>query len=181
VKQKTIERMRGSLEPLCACISSPAAAVLPGAGILAVNRAYRRRFGNPDDEVSRALDRSEGVKEANRTGRPATGTIALPHTGGDLALAARCIPLPERSGSAAAILVVFDGEDTRRGENGPDAACRTSARELDEHLQLLAAGQRVPIGQIDPDDPLGDVKRSYNAAIKAVEQMLTVTGLFGDQ
>ncbi|MDK2916662.1 MAG: hypothetical protein PWR25_1219 [Euryarchaeota archaeon] len=179
MKQKTVEKMRGSLEALCACIPSPAAAVFPGTGVLAATEAYRRWFGNPDDEVSRALDRSEGVREANRTCRPAAGTVTLPHLDGDLTLVARCIPLPDRAGSAAGILVVFDDEDSRRGEKDPDAACRESARELDEHLRLLASGSRVPIAPINPGDPLASTKRSYNAALEAVEGMLAVSGLFG--
>lgn len=179
MKQKTIEKMRGSLEALCVCIPSPTAAVLPGVGVLAANAAYRRRFGAPDAEENRFPVAAECVAEAFRSCRPATGTIALPHPGGDLSLIARCIPVVERSGSAACTFVVFDDADLRRDDDDPGAACRTSARELDEHLRLLAAGQRMPIGQIEPDDPLGDVKRSYNAAIEAVEQMLTVAGLFG--
>ena len=171
--------MRCSLESLCACIPSPAAAVLPGIGILAVNKAYRRRFGDPDIEVGQILGRSEGVREANQTGRPVTGMIALPHPGGDLTLTARCIPLLERSGSAAGILIVFDDEEARISENGSDMRCRESARELEEHFRLLASGSRVPIVPIDPRDPLASAKKSYNAALEAVEQLLTVSGLFG--
>ena len=179
MKQKTVEMMRNSLEALCECISTPAAAVLPGARVLAVNRAYRSRFSDQDGEIGRALDRSEGVREASRTGRQQVGTVTLPHTGNDRALTVRCIPLPERSGSVTAILVVFDDEDARRGENGPDAACCESARELEEHLRYLASGSRVPIAAINPEDPLASAKRSYNAALETVERMFAVSGLFG--
>lgn len=98
MKQKTIERMRGSFEALCACIPLPAIAVFPGVGVLAENATYRRRFGASDAEEYRFPAEAECVAEAFRTCRPATGTIYLPHSGGDLPLAAQCIPVVEQSG-----------------------------------------------------------------------------------
>ena len=110
MKQKTVEMMRNSLEALCECISTPAAAVLPGARVLAVNRAYRSRFSDQDGEIGRALDRSEGVREASRTGRPQVGTSPF-RTLATIGPHRKVHPAPERSGSVIAILVVFDDED----------------------------------------------------------------------
>jgi len=180
VKRKTIEGMRASLEALCVSIPSPAAAVLAGCGVLAANAAYVRTFGGQDEKNSRVVAAAECVEEAIRTCRPVTGTVSLPQPEGDGRLIVRCIPVVERSGSAACALIILDTTDTRHDAE-PGAACRESAVELNEHLRLLAGGTRMPIGHIDRTDPLGDVKQSFNAALETVEHMLSVSGVFGDR
>lgn len=59
-----------------------------------------------------------------------------------------------------------------------NARWEESAGELQAGLIALIDGRRVSLPSPSDDDPLGDVKRDYNAALETVERLISVSRLF---
>lgn len=55
---------------------------------------------------------------------------------------------------------------------------KESAEELQSGLLKLVAGYRVPLPPPDPNDPLAEVKKEFNAALVTVEKLISVSKLF---
>jgi hypothetical protein len=63
-------------------------------------------------------------------------------------------------------------------DQGALKSWQESSHELHQGLSALVKGDRVSLPLPRDDDPLAEVKKTYNAALETVERMISVSRLF---
>ncbi|SCL75473.1 hypothetical protein L21_1373 [Methanoculleus chikugoensis] len=174
-QKRQIERMEALRQQADAIVQeNPMPIILWGADmtIKTLNKAFHRVTGYTREQSARLTGRDfkyisqsgEGAADTLKSGKPSKGEVTVEFPAGVRILERYNIPLIDERGNIANVLTVYN--DITEGRT-LELKLQKSIGEVAETLTAIAGGDMTRPAPTYLDDPLEEIKKDLNAAIKS--------------